>query len=217
MNERSTPTGVPIIECSECGHSHPVTRSHCASCGRAHLFPGACPRGGMNTFTNVIDLNARRGDRSSAAPVGPFIIECSQCPELEPAEITSLDAAVETQRAHISRVHPPQGEIVLLAEAGQYKTMTKRPSYLTGWWASRALGDATLGDEDREMALAAYSRSFDVQMGTTRGPKGGIRPGFPNEDGGDFIRKAEARRLARDAEIMATADDGALFRMEEFA
>jgi len=148
----------------------------------------------MNTFTNVIDLTSRGGDRTQAAPVGPFIIECARCPELDFGEFAVLDEAVKEQREHIRRVHPAVWEIVLPAEAGRYKAQSKNPSYLTGWWASRVLGDPTLSDEDCEMALAAYSRSFDVQMGTTRGPKGGIRPGFPNEGGGDFLRDAEARR-----------------------
>ena len=34
----STPTGVPVKFCYTCGHSHPVTRSHCNRCGRASLF-----------------------------------------------------------------------------------------------------------------------------------------------------------------------------------
>ena len=58
------------------------------------------------------------------------------------------------------------------------------------------------------MALAAYSRAFDVQMGTTRGPRGGVRPSFPNVDGGDFLRDAEERRTAE------VVDDGVLFSLE---
>jgi hypothetical protein len=109
-------------------------------------------------------------------------------------------------------------EIVLATEAGVHKSQSKKPSYFTGWWASRALGDPSLCDEDREMALAAYSRSFDVQMGTTKGPKGGIRPGFLNEDGGDFLRRAEAKRRAVDGPTCvaaSTVDDGALFSVAE--
>lgn len=87
---------------------------------------------------------------------------------------------------------------MLAAEAAVYKAQTKHPFYYAGWWASRALHDDSLCDEDREMALAAYSRSFDVQMGTTKGERGGIRPGFPNEKGGDFLREAEARRRAEE-------------------
>lgn len=106
-------------------------------------------------------------------------------------------------------------EIVLAAEAGMYKAQSKKPFYFAGWWASRALRDPALCDEDREMALAAYSRSFDVQMGTTKGEKGGIRPGFPNEGGGDFLREAEARRQAEADRAAAPDDDGALFSLAE--
>lgn len=38
MANDTTPTGVPIIECAECGRRHPVTRSHCPVCGKASLF-----------------------------------------------------------------------------------------------------------------------------------------------------------------------------------
>lgn len=34
----TTPTGIPIIDCDECHHRHPVTREHCPKCGLAHLF-----------------------------------------------------------------------------------------------------------------------------------------------------------------------------------
>ncbi len=34
----TTPTGVPIEDCGECGRRHPVTRSHCGTCGSAALF-----------------------------------------------------------------------------------------------------------------------------------------------------------------------------------
>lgn len=39
----TTPTGVPIEDCGECGRRHPVTRSHCGTCGSAAFFchPGA--------------------------------------------------------------------------------------------------------------------------------------------------------------------------------
>lgn len=121
------------------------------------------------------------------------------------------DLAVGEQYMRDSAPERAFAEIVLPAAAS-------RGRQLSAWWASRALG-GHLSDEDREMALAAYSRSFDVQMGTTKGPKGGVRPGFPNEDGGDFLRKAEARRREADADAAAAAtiDEGALFRMEEFA
>ena len=28
----STPTGIEIIDCDQCGHRHPVTREHCPTC-----------------------------------------------------------------------------------------------------------------------------------------------------------------------------------------
>lgn len=34
----TTPTGIPIIGCETCGHTHPVTREHCPVCGLATLF-----------------------------------------------------------------------------------------------------------------------------------------------------------------------------------
>lgn len=34
----TTPTGIPIRDCETCGHRHPVSRDHCAICGRASLF-----------------------------------------------------------------------------------------------------------------------------------------------------------------------------------
>lgn len=34
----TTPTGVPIIDCHECGHRHPAPRRHCPTCGLATLF-----------------------------------------------------------------------------------------------------------------------------------------------------------------------------------
>lgn len=34
----TTQTGIPIIDCEQCGHRHPVTRNHCAICGLATLF-----------------------------------------------------------------------------------------------------------------------------------------------------------------------------------
>ena len=34
----TTPTGIPIVDCTTCGHRHPVTRRHCPTCGRATLF-----------------------------------------------------------------------------------------------------------------------------------------------------------------------------------
>jgi hypothetical protein len=37
--QRTTPTGVPILPCDTCGREHPVTRKHCGECGAASLFP----------------------------------------------------------------------------------------------------------------------------------------------------------------------------------
>lgn len=34
----TTPTGIAVKFCYTCGHSHPVTRSHCTRCGRASAF-----------------------------------------------------------------------------------------------------------------------------------------------------------------------------------
>lgn len=34
----TTPTGVPITHCKQCGHEHPTTRRHCTKCGRPSLF-----------------------------------------------------------------------------------------------------------------------------------------------------------------------------------
>ena len=34
----TTPTGIEIIDCDQCGHRHPVTREHCPTCGKASLF-----------------------------------------------------------------------------------------------------------------------------------------------------------------------------------
>lgn len=33
-----TPTGIPIIDCGQCGHRHPSQRPHCGVCGLATLF-----------------------------------------------------------------------------------------------------------------------------------------------------------------------------------
>ncbi len=38
MNGETTWTGIPIIDCDECGHRHPETRKHCEACGLATLF-----------------------------------------------------------------------------------------------------------------------------------------------------------------------------------
>lgn len=34
----TTRTGIPVIDCDECGHRHPETRKHCEACGLATLF-----------------------------------------------------------------------------------------------------------------------------------------------------------------------------------
>lgn len=34
----TTPTGVPVRDCETCGRQHPVTRTHCPTCGLATLF-----------------------------------------------------------------------------------------------------------------------------------------------------------------------------------
>ena len=34
----NTQTGIPIVDCDECGKRHPVTRKHCENCGLATLF-----------------------------------------------------------------------------------------------------------------------------------------------------------------------------------
>lgn len=38
MNGETTQTGIPVIDCNECGRRHPETRKHCATCGLATLF-----------------------------------------------------------------------------------------------------------------------------------------------------------------------------------
>lgn len=35
---KTTPTGVTVITCEACGRKHPETRTHCPTCGQAHLF-----------------------------------------------------------------------------------------------------------------------------------------------------------------------------------
>ena len=46
-HETCTPNGVPIRLCDQCGIEHPITRQHCADCGRPTLFltAGRCARG----------------------------------------------------------------------------------------------------------------------------------------------------------------------------
>lgn len=100
------------------------------------------------------------------------------------------------------------GVVVLPAEVWDGRRSAPRHGHFSTWWAARALHDDTLGDEDREMALAAYSRAFDVQMGVAKGPKGGIHPGFPNEGGGDWAREGEASRAAEAAAAPAMLDFG---------
>lgn len=36
---RTTPTGVPYIDCKTCGRFHPETRRHCEVCGSPSIFP----------------------------------------------------------------------------------------------------------------------------------------------------------------------------------
>lgn len=42
MSAETTPTGVPIIDCEQCGRRHPATRQHCPTCGMTHLVPYGC-------------------------------------------------------------------------------------------------------------------------------------------------------------------------------
>ena len=34
----TTPTGIPILPCEQCGGIHPITRTHCSECGSSALF-----------------------------------------------------------------------------------------------------------------------------------------------------------------------------------
>ena len=34
----TTMTGIPVIDCTECGWRHPASRTHCERCGLATLF-----------------------------------------------------------------------------------------------------------------------------------------------------------------------------------
>lgn len=34
----TTQTGIPVVSCRDCGSTHPATRHHCESCGRATTF-----------------------------------------------------------------------------------------------------------------------------------------------------------------------------------
>jgi len=36
--DETTPTGIRIVDCAECGRRHPATRSHCPVCGKASLY-----------------------------------------------------------------------------------------------------------------------------------------------------------------------------------
>jgi len=45
MSGETTPTGVPVIDCEECGRRHPVGRDHCPTCGAATLFHPHCIQG----------------------------------------------------------------------------------------------------------------------------------------------------------------------------
>lgn len=42
---KTTPSGVPILPCRVCGHTHPVTRTHCPTCGIPSAFPHKTHRG----------------------------------------------------------------------------------------------------------------------------------------------------------------------------
>ena len=37
----TTPTGIPVIDCPECGCRHSANRKHCTVCGRAAVFIAA--------------------------------------------------------------------------------------------------------------------------------------------------------------------------------
>ncbi|MBT2587924.1 hypothetical protein [Arthrobacter sp. ISL-95] len=50
--ERTTPTGVPFIDCNTCGKNHPATRRHCKSCGIPSVF--------INPLLLCLDCNAAR-------------------------------------------------------------------------------------------------------------------------------------------------------------
>ena len=38
IDRPTTQNGVPIIDCTQCGGTHPEPRKHCMSCGRPSLF-----------------------------------------------------------------------------------------------------------------------------------------------------------------------------------
>lgn len=38
----TTPTGIPIIDCTTCHQRHPATRQHCPTCGAATLWHPHC-------------------------------------------------------------------------------------------------------------------------------------------------------------------------------
>lgn len=35
---KTTPTGIPIFPCKNCGREHPSNRDHCLQCGQASAF-----------------------------------------------------------------------------------------------------------------------------------------------------------------------------------
>lgn len=130
-------------------------------------------------------------------------------------ELRARPADLEVGERWMRDPLPPFAEVVLSAEAGRYKAQSKKVSYLTGWWASRALQDPNLPDEDREMAEAAYARSMDVQMGTAgKGKHGGLREIFPI--GADLRAEREVR--AEEERVAAeVVEDGALFALGALA
>jgi hypothetical protein len=69
----TTPTGVPIEDCDNCGRRHPVTRSHCGTCGSAAFFchlgatrtpaPAGLTRKAAPMTPSPLSENAGRNDR----------------------------------------------------------------------------------------------------------------------------------------------------------
>lgn len=51
----TTPTGIPIIDCPQCAHRHPVTRTHCPTCGLATLFGHAECRDPQYTIFDALE------------------------------------------------------------------------------------------------------------------------------------------------------------------
>ena len=38
VTQETTQTGIPVVDCDQCGMRHPATRQHCARCGEGHIF-----------------------------------------------------------------------------------------------------------------------------------------------------------------------------------